>query len=74
MRGIKTFFLLSTLAVTASCGAFRSLDTSTEVDKSDTIVLAGEGREAHDDKTTIWEAFGPRKSEQRVFSSARVRR
>ncbi|MDF9304316.1 DUF3576 domain-containing protein [Tritonibacter mobilis] len=66
MRGIKTFFLLSALAVTASCGAFRSLDTSTEVNDTDTIVLAGEGREANDDKTTIWEAFGPRRSEQRV--------
>ncbi|MFP3384634.1 DUF3576 domain-containing protein [Tritonibacter scottomollicae] len=66
MRGIKTFVLLSSLTFVTACGAFRSLDTSTEVDDRDTIVLAGEGREANDDKTTIWEAFGPRKSEQRV--------
>lgn len=66
MRGIKTFVLLSSLTFVTACGAFRSLDTSTEVDDRDTIMLAGEGREANDDKTTIWEAFGPRKSEQRV--------
>ncbi|WP_417839313.1 DUF3576 domain-containing protein [Tritonibacter scottomollicae] len=66
MRGIKTFVLLSSLTFVSACGAFRSLDTSSEVDDRDTIVLAGEGREANDDKTTIWEAFGPRKSEQRV--------
>ncbi|PRZ49566.1 DUF3576 domain-containing protein [Tritonibacter scottomollicae] len=66
MRGIKTFVLLSSLTFVTACGAFRSLDTSSEVDDRDTIVLAGEGREANDDKTTIWEAFGPRKSEQRV--------
>jgi len=66
MRGIKTFVLLSSLTFVTACGSFRSLDTSAEVNDRDTIVLAGEGREANDDKTTIWEAFGPRKSEQRV--------
>jgi len=66
MRGIKTFILLSSLGLLASCGAFRSLDTNTEVNDSDTIVLAGEGREAREERTTIWEAFGPQRNEQRV--------
>lgn len=66
MRGIKTFVLISSLAFVSACGALRSVDTRTEVNKNDTIVLADEGREANDDKTTIWEAFGPRQSEQKV--------
>ncbi|NIZ12977.1 DUF3576 domain-containing protein [Phaeobacter sp. HF9A] len=66
MRGIKTFVLLSSLAALSACGALRSLDTGAEVNDSDTIVLAGEGREVKEDKTTIWDAFAPKKNEQRV--------
>ncbi|OIQ28436.1 MAG: hypothetical protein BM562_13060 [Alphaproteobacteria bacterium MedPE-SWcel] len=66
MRGITTLVLLSSLCLVTACGAFRTLDTDTEVNDSDTIVLAGEGRDAREDRTTIWEAFGPRKNEQRV--------
>ncbi|TNJ46275.1 DUF3576 domain-containing protein [Phaeobacter sp. B1627] len=66
MRGITTLVLLSSLCLVTACGALRSLDSSTEVNDSDTIVLAGEGRDVREDRTTIWEAFGPRKSEQRV--------
>ncbi|WP_420004305.1 DUF3576 domain-containing protein [Arenibacterium sp. LLYu02] len=66
MRGIKTFVLISSLALLSACGALRSLNTNTEVDESNTIKLPGDAREAHNDQTKIWEAFGPRKSEQRV--------
>lgn len=50
-----TFLAVLTLA--ASCGSLKGLDTSSKVDENDTIVLAGEGREAHDNKTTIWDIF-----------------
>ncbi|KUP95029.1 DUF3576 domain-containing protein [Tritonibacter horizontis] len=66
MRGITTLVLISSLSCVAACGAMRSLDTSTEVNDRDTIVLAGEGRDAREERTTIWEAFGPKKNEQRV--------
>ncbi len=66
MRGIKTFILLSSFVVVSACGSLRSLNTNTEVNENDTIVLQGEGREVNDDKTTIWDAFGPQKNEQRV--------
>ncbi len=66
MRGITTLVLLFSLSLVAACGGFRSLDTSAEVNESDTIILAGDGREAREERTTIWEAFAPRKNEQRV--------
>ena len=66
MRGIKTFVLISSLVLLSACGALRSLNTQTEVDENDTIVLSGEERDVRADSTTIWEAFGPRKNEQRV--------
>ncbi len=67
MRGIKTFILLSSMALLSACGAFRSIDTNTEVDENNTIVLPGDAREANNDTTTIWDAFKPQKNEQRVL-------
>lgn len=66
MRGIAPFVLLAAFTLVSACGAFRSLNTNTQVDETDTIVLAGEGRDANDDETTIWEAFGPQQNEQKV--------
>lgn len=67
MRRFTTFVLIAAVSLFSACGSLRSLNTSTQVDEDNTIVLPGDAREANNsDGTTIWDAFGPQYNEQKV--------
>ena len=67
MRRFTTFVLIAAVSLFSACGTLRSLNTGTQVDEDNTIVLPGDAREANNsDSTTIWDAFGPQYNEQKV--------